>query len=277
MSLVDAYVPDLKEKFGFVVKMIPDSDSCRQFVFQTGLFEKENEVYFDLIPAIKFYANQRRIDHQIDRAVPDAIYGSHNMDGAGVLVFNCCDQSGYKEQKNPNGLNVEQVKSIFLSMAEFHAAARSFVTKHGLDGVQRRYPCLCQDMYSNGMLLKEINDCMESFELFLDAISNNKLLEDDLQEIKANFSKLKSCDSFLLLKNLRRPSKVEKLTTIVHGELWDRNVLLNDTDHQVIVLDWKNAKLASSTLDLAFLMLSSTTWYTYNLLNEKVLEILNYL
>ena len=124
-----------------------------------------------------------------------------------------------------------------------------------------------QDMYSNGMLLKEINDCIESFELFLDAISTNKLLlEDDLLEIKLQFAKLKSCDSFLLLKNLRRPSKVGKLTTIVHGELWDRNVLLNDT-YQVIVLDWKNAKLASATLDLAFLMLSSTTWYVSALLH----------
>ena len=124
-----------------------------------------------------------------------------------------------------------------------------------------------QDMYSNGMLLKEINDCIESFELFLDAISTNKLLlEDDLLEIKLQFAKLKSCDSFILLKNLRRPSKVGKLTTIVHGELWDRNVLLNDT-YQVIVLDWKNAKLASATLDLAFLMLSSTTWYVSALLH----------
>ena len=122
-------------------------------------------------------------------------------------------------------------------------------------------------MYSNGMLLKEINDCIESFELFLDTISTNKLLlEDDLLEIKLQFAKLKSCDSFLLLKNLRRPSKVGKLTTIVHGELWDRNVLLNDT-YQVIVLDWKNAKLASATLDLAFLMLSSTTWYVSALLH----------
>ena len=188
-----------------------------------------------------------------------------------------------------------KVKSVFLSIAEFHAAARSFVTKHGLDGVQRRYPCLCQvsncqiltiveqssrdslqDMYSNGMLLKEINDCIESFELFLDAISTNKiLLEDDLQEIKVQFAKLKSCDSFLLLKNLRRPSKVGKLTTIVHGELWDRNVLLNDT-YQVIVLDWKNAKLASATLDLAFLMLSSTTWYVISLSSFSLVHSLRY-
>ena len=67
-----------------------------------------------------------------------------------------------------------------------------------------------------------------------------------------------SCDSYLLLKNLRRPSKSGKLTTVVHGELWDRNVMMCP-ENKVKILDWKNAKLASSTLDLAFLMLTSTT------------------
>ena len=109
---VEVFVPGLNEKFGFVIKMIPDNDRVRAYVFQTGLFEKENEVYFDLIPAIKFYANQRKMDHQIDHVIPQCIYGSHNMDGAGVLVFNCCGQSGYKEYSHTSGLKVEQV-SLF--------------------------------------------------------------------------------------------------------------------------------------------------------------------
>ena len=66
-----------------------------------------------------------------------------------------------------------------------------------------------------------------------------------------------SCDSYLLLKNLQRHSKTGKLDTIAHGELWDRNLLM--LDDKVKILDWKNTKLASATLDLAFLMLSSTT------------------
>ena len=118
-------------------------------------------------------------------------------------------------------------------------------------------------MYSNGMLLKEISDCMESFELLLncamsgDSSSKVDISEDDLIDIRNQFSKLQSCDPYLLLNNLRRHSKSGKLTTIVHGELWDRNVLM--LDEKVKILDWKNAKLASATLDLAFLMLSSTT------------------
>ena len=46
----------------------------------------------------------------------------------------------------------------------------------------------------------------------------------------------------------------EQLTTIVHGELWENNILMaSDLFHEgdgVKVVDWKNAKIASATLDL---------------------------
>lgn len=246
------------EQIGFVVKMIPENDPCRAYVFETGLFEKENEVYFDLMPAIKFHCKSSLIEEMI----PECVYGSHNMDGAGVLVFKCCSGQGFQNCQDPHGLKVEKIRSVIKAMAEFHASARVFVVKFGLNGVGKRYPSLCQDMYSNGMLVKEISDCIESFDLLLNcAISTPKenLSEDDLTEIQTQFLKLKSCDAFLLLGNLRRHSKTGKLTTVVHGELWDRNLMLNDK-FQVKILDWKNAKLASATLDLAFLMLSSTTF-----------------
>jgi thiamine kinase-like enzyme len=121
-------------------------------------------------------------------------------------------------------------------------------------------------MYSNGMLLKEITDCMEAYELFMDSVSQSAsaasqvgLTEDDLSEMRRQFEKLKCCDPFLLLQNLRRPSKQGNLTTIIHGEMWEKNILL-DANYNAKILDWKNAKLASATLDLAFFLLSSTNW-----------------
>ena len=59
--------------------MIPENDPCRAYVFEAGLFEKENEMYFDLLPAIKFHCKKTLIQ----QLIPDCIYGSHNMDGAG--------------------------------------------------------------------------------------------------------------------------------------------------------------------------------------------------
>jgi hypothetical protein len=51
-------------------------------------------------------------------------------------------------------------------------------------------------MYSNGMLITEISDCMESFELLLncamtDSTSKLNISEEDLIEIKKQFFKLK--------------------------------------------------------------------------------------
>jgi hypothetical protein len=67
------------------------------------------------------------------------------------------------------------------------------------------------------------------------------------------FEKLKSMDLAGLLGGLCR-SGPEQLTTVIHGELWENNILLaNDLCHVgdgVKVVDWKNAKIATATLDL---------------------------
>merc|ERR1719411_1660776 len=65
--------------------------------------------------------------------------------------------------------------------------------------------------------------------------------------------------------------------TIIHGELWEKNMLFRqtevDTAPQCLVLDWKNAKIASATKDVAFLLLSSTT---NRLRTECLMEILQH-
>ena len=152
---IEVFLPTLNETLGFVVKMIPDSDICRAYVFQTGLFEKENEVYFDLIPAIKFFADQRKVKHNLGITIPDCIYGSHNNDGAGVLVFNSC--AGYREHKDPRGLTMNEVKCVLHNIAEFHAAARSFVIKY-TGQVERRYPLLCEVCFFYSLYFKQFRD-----------------------------------------------------------------------------------------------------------------------
>lgn len=151
---IDAMVPNQME-FSFIVKMIPDNDPCRAYVFDAGLFEKENEMYFDVLPAIKFYMQSQkqqplRMDEGgtassiVDKLIPECIYGSHNMDGAGVLVFQCCAKEGFHDCEDPYGLKIEQMRSVIKSLAEFHAVSRAFVLKYGEIGVQRRYPSLSQ-------------------------------------------------------------------------------------------------------------------------------------
>ena len=87
---------------------------------------------------------------------------------------------------------------------------------------------------------------------------------------RKQFGRILSVDTWQLVEGVRRPGP-STLTTICHGELWERNILLRNrrsteqstssaeknTDN-VKILDWKNTKIATATLDLAFLMLSST-------------------
>ena len=69
-------------------------------------------------------------------------------------------------------------------------------------------------MYSNGMLIKEISNCLDSYEQFFCSVTQSsnssmphlRLLEDDFIDMKAQLSKLKACDPDMLLKRLRRPS-----------------------------------------------------------------------
>ena len=60
--------------------------------------------------------------------------------------------------------------------------------------------------------------------------------------------------------------------TIIHGEFWEKNILFRNDEEslQCVILDWKNAKIASATKDIAFFLLSSTT----NKLRTENLEMI---
>lgn len=256
------------ESYSFVVKMIPENDPCRAYVFEAGLFEKENEMYFELLPAIKFFlqSGDRSVKTILDDLIPECIYGSHNTDGAGVLVFASITQSGgFKDCCDPCGLDIKQLRVIVKSMSEFHASGHAFLAKNKLGLVERRYPNLTKDMFSNGLLINEIQECFESYSTFIDSVGRSHLMAakaglcvTKLKDMRLQLARLKGCDPVNLVQGLRRQSQTGSLNTIIHGELWEKNVMLNSR-MQVKVLDWKNTKVASATLDLAFLMLTSTS------------------
>ena len=111
---------------------------------------------------------------------------------------------------------------------------------------------------------------------------------DCIAEARRQFSRMKKVDAWDLVKGFTRPGH-KLLTTICHGELWEGNILMrktttdgvgvaghahnnnNQLPARVKLLDWKNAKISTSTLDLAFLMFSSAT---YKLRSESTAKIL---
>lgn len=61
-----------------------------------------------------------------------------------------------------------------------------------------------------------------------------------------------------MCRGLRRQGS-GSLNTIIHGELWEKNLLLSADKDKCVLLDWKSAKLAAAALDLAFFLFSSAS------------------
>merc|ERR1712002_1296407 len=123
--------PGQKLDFYFIAKLLPADDPCRLYCFEANVFEKEISIYFELLPCLRNTCQGLgHLERLFSRAIPQCIYGSNNMDGAGVLVFECALQQGFVHPVDPEGLSLEQVLCVINFMAKFHAIGSALVTKN---------------------------------------------------------------------------------------------------------------------------------------------------
>ena len=293
--------------YNFIAKLLPADDPGRLCVFEANLFEKEIEIYFDLLPSIKQLFLQNRLltksqveleeiaraasreETFVDRLIPQCVFSSSNTDGAGVLVFKSCTSEAYESCCNPDGLSLEELREVVKAMAQFHAASFCFLQRCKPEHVERRYPCLKKDMYANSRFVQELSGHMATYDEFLKMVAADMasssssvssspneciITGESIAEARRQFSRMLKVDTWDLVKGFRRQGP-KLMTTICHGEFWEGNILIrkqgNGSECQVKLLDWKNTKISTSTLDLAFLMFCSTN---YKLRSESTSEIL---
>ena len=80
------------ENYTFIAKILPADDPNRVYVFEANVFEKEISIYFELLPCLRQFCSEPQLQHLLATNIPQCVYGSNNMDGAGVLVFECALQ-----------------------------------------------------------------------------------------------------------------------------------------------------------------------------------------
>ncbi len=247
------------QHFCFIAKLLPADDVGRIYVFEANLLEKEIEMYFEVLPSLRAYMREHaRGDEDygqlIGEAIPECVYASHNTDGAGVLVFRSDVARGFHHATDPDGLSLDELLLAAATTARVHAAGRGLIHKHGLAAVRGRYPYLSRGMYSSGVFLREVEELLKTYDRLLDAVEDR----ESALEVREVYGRLRSNGGEPLLDGLRRQGPAT-LTTITHGELWEKNLLFRSSDERCILLDWKNSKLASASLDLAFLVFSSAS------------------
>ena len=254
---VDIDVGGNTANYVFIAKLLPADDPGRVYVFESNVFEKEISIYFELLPCLRQFCEGTKLEKLMLNRVPECIYGSNNCDGAGVLVFECAREKGFLHPVDPEGLSLDQVLSTVKFMAKFHAIGSALlITKGKL--LNLRYPFLSSNVYSSPLSQQGAKSMFATYTEFLQSVSGEA-------ELHKKFIKYceEDCAAKEMFTCLRRQID-SPFNTIIHGELWEKNMLFGsqeaaDAEVPSIILDWKNAKIASATKDLAFLLLSSTT------------------
>lgn len=250
---------DEEVQYYFIAKLLPADDPCRVYVFEANVFEKEISIYFELLPCLKQSCLNTKLQKLLSNHIPQCIYGSNNMDGAGVLVFECALEQGFLHPIDPEGLSLEQVMCVINFMAKFHAIGSSVISKNH-KSMKLRHPYLLSNVYSSPLMIEGAKGMFETYDDFLKSVPGQQDLVNKFEKHCLGEEGAKEMFSCL------RRQVDTPFNTIIHGELWEKNMLFRDGEDEnfqptveCVVLDWKNAKIASATKDIAFLLLSSTT------------------
>lgn len=246
-------------QYYFIAKLLPKDDPCRVYVFEANVFEKEISIYFELLPCLRQSCLNTKLEKLLSSHIPQCIYGSNNMDGAGVLVFECALEQGFLHPVDPEGLSLEQVMCVISFMAKFHAIGSSLLAKSH-KSMKLRHPYLLSNVYSSPLMIEGAKKMFETYDDFLNSVPGQQDLAEKFEKNCMGDDGAKEMFSCL------RRQVDTPFNTIIHGELWEKNMLFRDSEDEhfqaaleCVVLDWKNAKIASATKDIAFLLLSSTT------------------
>jgi len=246
-------------QYYFIAKLLPKDDPCRVYVFEANVFEKEISIYFELLPCLRQSCLNTKLEKLLSSHIPQCIYGSNNMDGAGVLVFECALEQGFLHPVDPEGLSLEQVMCVISFMAKFHAIGSSLLAKSH-KSMKLRHPYLLSNVYSSPLMIEGAKKMFETYDDFLNSVPGQQDLAEKFEKNCMGDDGAKEMFSCL------RRQVDTPFNTIIHGELWEKNMLFKDSEDEhfqsaleCVVLDWKNAKIASATKDIAFLLLSSTT------------------
>ena len=167
------------ENYTFIAKILPADDPNRVYAFEANVFEKEISIYFELLPSLKRFCSESESDLQnlIVSNIPNCIYASNNMDGAGVLVFECALQQGYSHPIDPEGLSLEQVLCVINFMAKFHAIGSAIISKK-LKSIKLRHPYLENNVYNSPMMIEGAKKLFDVYSEFLSCVPEQQELVD---------------------------------------------------------------------------------------------------
>jgi len=236
--------------YSFFVKMMPSShiyyNERGKFIAQsTGSFKREIETNFRFLRALdRFVSEESAVTGGEWAAIrtPEIVYGSHDRVGNGVIVWiNETAAHGFKPTNHCRGLTLMELSCVVVRLAEFHAAATAFLAKTGDQNLPGQFPELSKGVDLNGPTQPTSDESQsEAKEEASRLIKEMTFVFRDfcrfVRRLPGHLHAFKACDQArqsmveTMVHSSRRHSFLP-LRTIIHGELWEKNILLHRRSH----------------------------------------------
>jgi hypothetical protein len=250
-----------------VGKLIPPNELIQKIFNIQTTFRKEIAVYSVIIPALKEFQREHKMD---EFNIFPRYYGgrlnlnpnSSNVDNNAVLFLENLQVEGYAIKDRMKGFDLSTTQEILKELANFHATALAFRTKHPRVFDEKIKTHLCEFKSVGAGITKLRN------HLFGGTL---KTLQEDPE-----------CVQFLSrAANRLEDSPYDKpvrdmFGTIAHCDFWVNNVLLKTSPEGLVetkMVDFQNCSYASLAQDLIFFLYSSVE---LQVLQEHVDELVDF-
>lgn len=229
---IEAQVNGHPKTYEWMAKSPLDDPSKLDFLRMLFMEQKELGFYQDLLPALKEFISKK--GSNIELSFCPFIYGEFKKDipkqecaFGSLIVMEHLSQMGFSEPKSKrSGLDLEHVKLVVKSLAEFHGASYAYYkNKHGsIDNLVEHEPIQAKDYMSDPTMAA----IMEPFshgmiESFLNALANSGPDGPKYVESYKRFSK-ERMEPTKLRDQLTRPDAC-RFNVLCHGDPWFNNIL----------------------------------------------------
>ncbi|CAL4072357.1 unnamed protein product [Meganyctiphanes norvegica] len=246
---------DAKEdrKYNLCVKLMNPDPGGQIMHQEMGINFRELIMYSSAVTALnKFQEKHSNDEYRLN--IPKFIYGKWT-EKEFVLVMENVKVNGFNNVPKKDGLNLQQAKAIVENLAKLHAVSYAYTKSNNF---LEKFPC-----YENNKNMKVMNDF--GMGLGIDLMSRFLKTQKDKTEL-ANKLKVNKDAIVNKLKEYYEDVNKHKITCLIHGDAWSNNFMFkeisNENDGQTFQLqmvDWQMTYWNTPTIDLQYLLTTSTT------------------
>ena len=228
----------LDQHISLAVKFLPSDINVINFVKDGNLHGKE-------CLFIKAFQKVQQI-YQFELPIPKIYYCEYSKDSF-TLVMKNLKKEGYETSIKAEGLDTNHTEIAFRVMAQLHVAGYLYLNQCSSEEKKLLAISPEEDKIFKSTCIQYMR---EGFDILIQEYDPNSTIFVHMNKLLLEKD---------LVKYVTKPSDSIIPHTLVHGDYWGGQIMVNKENKDFKVIDWQLADVSSPAIDLtSFLMMSSS-------------------